>query len=154
MGYATPAYQPSGSFMLDRAQQQNNEPPGSPIIRPQANDLSQSMEGGLQPVPEYPAVAQQAPADQADEYYFLADELFKMLKFVRKEEFTTSKIAYAKQRILSTFTYLCLKVNVFEEDTQQYNLAKSDILQRIFNCKDTFEQNQIWDSLLKAKVRP
>ena len=47
-------------------------------------------------MPEYPAVAQQAPADQADEYYFLADELFKMLKFVRKEEFTTSKIAYAK----------------------------------------------------------
>ena len=71
--------------------------------------------------------------------FVLAEDLFKMLKFVRKDEFTDQKGAYTKERILSAFTFLCQKVNVYDQQMEEYNLSKSDILQRIFNCSETFK---------------
>ena len=45
-----------------------------------------------------------------------------MLKFVRKKEFENPSAPYKQDRIIDAFTFLCKKVNVFDEVTKKFNL--------------------------------
>ena len=62
-----------------------------------------------------------------------------MLKFVQKQEFSDPSKSYKQSQILSAFTFLCKKVNVYDEESKIYSLFKSEILQKIFNCSKSFQ---------------
>lgn len=83
------------------------------------------------------AESSQGTAAAADGH-LLSDDLFKMLKFVQKTEFSSIEKKYRQHQIVEAFTFLCRKVNVYDEATKMYNLSKSEILQKIFNCKESY----------------
>ena len=96
------------------------------------------------------AEAEQVTSNQT---YILSDDLYKMLKFVRKKEFENPSAPYKQDRIIDAFTFLCKKVNVFDEVTKKFNLKQSEILQKIFNNTDSFGEDEIWVKLLQGKCK-
>ena len=46
--------------------------------------------------------------------YVLADDLFRMLKVVKKKELTNPLESFKKDKIISFFTLLCTRVHVYD----------------------------------------